>query len=650
MERAKERAGKNEECELAQSMGREPHWRLQDFLKQPCIVYSGLLLFVLAGIGIWMLPVMYGIIFPPDEYGYWANAAAMLGLDWTEVNGLNPYYSYGYSMALMVVWKAAELAYGLWGSAGMPSHVGMTEGTMPLAYCMAIVVNLAFAWLHGILLWKLLRKLFQHMDEKKCAAICLCGAFYPSVLVYMQYTLSEILLNLVFLWLVWRVIRYAEAVNNTGKQRAKALYADSAILAAASAIMYIVHMRTIGIWMAFAIAAAADVLLSEFEEKENLISRDEKAAKKKRRQFSKRQMAAFVFLGVSIVLFLGAELAKDILQEMLYGDTGLAIIQGNDYGGRLEALGKLFTISGLIDCIVSCAGKLFYLGNTTFGLYYFALALLYRKGREKAGRWRVVWWFLAGAVVMNFGVSALGMSGVDRVDGLLYGRYNETVMPFMVCLGLVELFRHADLWKKAAHIAVLHGFLLGMVSIYASIKEVTTWLPDFAIGIAYAAGQKPDTVQQIFVRPYLCGLVGMGILFLIVRLIQRRKIKFVCIGVLAAAYLGIAVMISMQNIRPHQRDNLGDMQIARTIQKLQQEEVGREVWLLHSEWNEYADTLQFYLPKQQIHVIAKEKADLFLLDERGLIVTYKNDTRDEAMGLFYKMAERSWHLNLYYNP
>lgn len=427
------------------------------------------------------------------------------------------------------------------------------------------------------------------------------------------------------------------------------LYTSAALMAVAAGILYVVHMRTIGIWAALGLALIADVFLGIDKNTKHL--EDKNATEKQRigKRLSDRQKAVLIFIGVSIALFVSAEFAKDILQEKLYGDAALDIIQVNDYGGQFERIGRLFTASGFIDFVVSCSGKLFYLGNTTFGLYYFALVLLWRKCREQDGKWKLVWWFTAGAVVLNFAVSALGMSGTSRVDGLLYGRYNETVIPLMVCLGLVEIFRHAELLKKAVGIVALHGFLLGIVSIYAERKEMTTWLPDFAIGIAYAAGQKPENVRQIFMSPYVAGLVGITLLLFTVWLVRKKKITFVWIGILSAAYLAMAIIISMQNIRPHQRDNLGDMQIAETIQKLQQEEEGREVWLLHSEWNEYADSLQFFLPKQRIHVISEEEMDLISLDEKDLIVTYRNDTRDEALGMLYGMTERSWHLNLYYN-
>lgn len=199
-------------------------------------------------------------------------------------------------------------------------------------------------------------------------------------------------------------------------------------------------------------------------------------------------------------------------------------------------------------------------------------------------------------------------------------------------------------------IVVLHGFLLGIVSIYSNVHDLTDWLPDFAVGIAYAAGLMPDTVREVLLPPYISGIVGIILLCFLIRLVQRKKLAFEWMSALAAVYVGMMIIICAQNIRPHQWDNLGNIQITQTINRLQEMEPDQEVWLLHSWGNENIDTLQFYLPKQRIHVIPEEEFDLFALDERDLIVTYRDDERDEALGMLYRMVERSWHLNLHYNP
>ena len=48
-----------------------------------------------------------------DEFGYWANASLWAGKEWDSVASFNPYYSFGYSVALAPLFliKNPELMY-----------------------------------------------------------------------------------------------------------------------------------------------------------------------------------------------------------------------------------------------------------------------------------------------------------------------------------------------------------------------------------------------------------------------------------------------------------------------------------------------------------------------------------------------------------
>ena len=604
-----------------------------------CSWYKRILCLVCMIFAVCVLPKLQGIIFPPDEYGYWTNAAAMSGHDWTSVNALNPYYAFGYSLFLVPILGAVEALQ----KAGVLS----CAETMTAAYRIAIAVNILLALMHGLLLGRILRKLFPKAEEKRLVLISLIGAFYPSVLVYMQYTLSEVLLNLMFLITVWRFFCYQE---NPGRKNA-------VLLALAAGGMYLVHMRSIGIW-----AALGVVILAELSGNGRTVQKSE--TEKEQTGQNRKSQAAWIFLFLSIMVFAGAELGKRWMQAAVYGDTALAIASVNDYGGQFGKLSRLLTFSGCLDLTISCAGKLFYLGNTSFGLFYFALFFVWKRAKRFFQElWKAIrerngsavfaedgfWAFLLLAVVFHFLISAVGLMGNGRIDAILYGRYNETLMPLCICLGLVEMLRETGLWRKAVYILVLHGALMGAVGWYVQTKGVTDYLPDFAIGIACAAGQRPEQIRQILNAPYLTGSVGILLLVWLVAGVQRKKVRFVALSVLAVTYLGMAVQITRTNILPHQADNSGDRQIAATIRQLQEKDPERRLYLLHSDWNEYADTLQFFLPEKQIEVIPEEKTDLFSMEENALLVTYREDDREEALKLLYQVTESSWHLNLHYN-
>ncbi len=62
-----------------------------------------------------------------DEFGYWGNAATIAGWNWNELLALTPYYSIGYSLMLVPLFK-----------------LGLTSVQM---YRIAILMNMGFIFI-----------------------------------------------------------------------------------------------------------------------------------------------------------------------------------------------------------------------------------------------------------------------------------------------------------------------------------------------------------------------------------------------------------------------------------------------------------------------------------------------------------------------
>lgn len=80
---------------------RQPISGCLSFLKENAIVLLGIMIVVfLCMHGLFSI---YGFSAFPDEFGYWAPAASVLGYDWSNVTSLGSYYSYGYSLILVPI-------------------------------------------------------------------------------------------------------------------------------------------------------------------------------------------------------------------------------------------------------------------------------------------------------------------------------------------------------------------------------------------------------------------------------------------------------------------------------------------------------------------------------------------------------------------
>lgn len=109
--------------------------------KNKAVVYLILLILLCFCLCQYGLQRIFGFSLFPDEFGYWAPAAKMLGWDWSETTSLGSYYSFGYSLIL------APILYFVKDSI--------------MAYRTAVVVNMVLMCIGLVLLYKLMQKLFS---------------------------------------------------------------------------------------------------------------------------------------------------------------------------------------------------------------------------------------------------------------------------------------------------------------------------------------------------------------------------------------------------------------------------------------------------------------------------------------------------------
>ena len=146
---------------------------------------------------------LYPFAILPDEFGYWQNVALVRGIDWSEVNALGDYYSFGYSIFLL------------------PIHL-LVQSPL-IAYRMALIMNLLMAFIGAIVLAKV-------VDINPILI-----AVYPPLLYYALTTMSEAVLFMIFAICLFFLKRYL----GTGRTR------DGAILLVLLIFLFTIHMRTL---------------------------------------------------------------------------------------------------------------------------------------------------------------------------------------------------------------------------------------------------------------------------------------------------------------------------------------------------------------------------------------------------------------------
>ncbi len=173
------------------------------------------------------LPQAYGLFFPQDEFGYWGNAATMLGWDWEAIRRTQASYAYGYSLLLLPMLK-------LFSS---PAFM----------YRAAVILNAVFYLLYAFLFLRFANRIAGKVDEKKRTLIALVSVLLPAIPVYVHYTIAETLLSLLFICLCHSVLSVTET-----KCAPKAFLPGLFF----ALCMLLVHYRTIGIFAAYLLVCA----------------------------------------------------------------------------------------------------------------------------------------------------------------------------------------------------------------------------------------------------------------------------------------------------------------------------------------------------------------------------------------------------------
>ena len=229
----------------------------------------------------------------PDEFGYWAQAANMAGMDWKEIVSHHSWYSFGYGILMLPFVKLLS---------------------NPIA-AYRVVTGINFLLMGGstLLLYQILSKLCVTPDKKKTAVVSGAAMIYVSYLTYAHTTMAESLLTFLNVLLAYGLyLWFAEKK------------AGSLILVLLTAgYMYTVHMRSIGILLAAALVWLAFVWSS----------REKKAGA--------RVFVTMLLVIGFITILLVQNMGKTRLINSVNAEGFHMLTRGNDYAGQWNKLNRV---------------------------------------------------------------------------------------------------------------------------------------------------------------------------------------------------------------------------------------------------------------------------------------------------------------------
>lgn len=543
-----------------------------------------------------------GFTMYPDEFGYWASAASVVGYDWSETASLGSYYSFGYSVILTPILKFVH------------------DGVM--AYRAAIFINMLLMCISVLLFGKLINKIFP--DTETGVGILVSGAavMYPAWIFYMQMTMAEAVLLFVFSLTIYLFYRFMEERK-----------ISTAIALAATLIYgYCVHMRTVGV----VIACAITCLYRLIREKEN-------------------KKVLFMWFG-AIVLLLGfAVLLKNRTFASVYSYAEQDVLAGNDYSSQWGKFARILTLEGMKRFIPGVIGKLYYLGIASFGTFYWAFAWcvresfpLYKKksGEEKIEPRHWLALFLLLAITGQVLISSIYIYNPGNIDGLVYGRYNELIVPVMIMIGIMVMSRGQHLISVTVCIGAALGgmtFLLLRVIERGNLSGIRGY---HVPGISYLLQENNIDVRLYFWQTWL---LGFGLMLLVCALVWlgrwRESTWWIYAGILA---IEIAAGLQISNHYTYRvnNNNYESLTIAEILQERREEET--VILYLEEENPPFVDFLQMQVPEETIHVITENELSS-IKDRNHIVIAGAETEQDEVLkGMFDKKISTNVFC-LYYN-
>ena len=323
-----------------------------------------------------------------DEFGYWGNAATLTGMDWSSLLSQTPFYSMGYSLVLIPLFKL-----------GIP---------MSAMYRIAIFMNMLFLFISYLCANYIAGSLYPDIDQKLCQLISFVVASSGVMLFYSQIAWCETFLSM----LMWALVALFVRLER------KWSYAVPPVIVSVAFMIYLTHQRAV-----LLLPVAVILLLAICIEKKKFASAG----------------CVLIMSVLSIVLY---RHLHNWQIKVVYGASEMSNMNSvtvtTSFVG--DYLGKMFQNIGSIFISIICK-----LGVIMLSTYYaFPIACkkyidrLIRKDHTYWGTWTLI---LAASILM-LALTSTQMYGTSRKDLVVYSRYMDFVIPPIAMISMCELLNN----------------------------------------------------------------------------------------------------------------------------------------------------------------------------------------------------------------
>lgn len=533
-----------------------------------------------------------------NEFGTWGIAASFAGYDWYDFLSMTDYYSFGYSFILIPLM--------LLGKVGV---------SMALLYKLAIILNAFFMVGQYLLILYTMKEMEIDWPVPLKQITVLFLVFYIGNVTWMNSAYSE-----TYLWFMfWCVIAL---LIRTIKWQG---YGNAFLLIAATAHIFAIHMRALGVVLAVIIVLAGW-----------MIGNYKRCGLK---------YIGFV-IGMSGFFTIITVLLKQFVSNSVY--MGGNVNSVNDISRNVQATKSLFNVGSMIDVAMSVLGKLYYAGAASFLLAIVGLVLavslvmkyLYlRLKNGQAAKWQLREWLLLFVFVAFMG--EIGISAIFKIfnyfgkgvtstlaDTIVFGRYADFAIGPMMFLGVWAIWHMKGYYKEL--IAAVLIFVVCTVGVQTEFDILSFYNGTENMGFrGYEAPWLAFLYQEKFdYFAYFAAGVSAAVFFIIcfIRAVNMQKTMLLSIALLAVSLFWGIYGISFSKGYTIAKSNK-DKTVNTVKEIVDAAGNGSPIYMVSRNGvSSDALILQWQLGEQSIHILTIEEVENFDLTQ-GIYLSDSGDVR-----------------------
>lgn len=549
---------------------------------------------------------MYGPWVNDDEIGYWGTAAFFTGYDWSGILKYSAYYSYGYGALLAPLFFIFKDPINLYRS--------------------AIVLNIFFLIIVFIIAYNIVREIYNQIEPTIAILLALIATLTSGAVTYAEIAWAETAI-LLFTWLIYfGFLKYIK----------RPTIIRLLLFAVSNLFIYVIHQRMIGLVIASIIIIIICAL-------------------------SKKIPLWHVACGLAIIIcgFLLASIIKTNIQNILwdYGSnvSNISIQNVNDYEGQIGKILSIFSNKNdFLLFIESFLGKIFYFLFASMFTAFAGIFFLIKKIKERSvTNEALLFYFTTISVIGMIGIASIFNFNPDRNDGLLYGRYSESLVGIVILIALSNLLIQKQ--KKIIIISNLVLFLGVIIEIFLSyFIKYQMWDGEetvFTLMIPALSRYIIITEEQFYILKFTMeSLVIVSIILLFVNLSytklmgKKAIMMLLCAATICFSYLNSNCVFKTY-IEPWQSEKRDISRLIEANRSIL--DVKKIYFVIQDEYNSdrNRNMIQFVLRDKQIECIAD--SGLSELSENTVFIANTSNLLYEDLKQEYELIDENEIIGLF---